>query len=89
MAVVTRNCIVSFLRAIFSFSDQPNVVSTVTELLIFVIYKTCFSLTKQLTLRDWREIILGGTKNSEDRSSTLMVHRTPCVGFQIMVSSLR
>jgi hypothetical protein len=89
MAVVTRNCIVSFIvRAIFFINDQPNAVGTVTELLIFVI-QTCLSSTKHLTLRYWREIILEGTKNSEGRSSTPMVRRTPCVGFQIMVLSLR
>lgn len=35
--------------------------------------------------RDWRQIIQGGTRSSEDPSLPLTVRRIPCVGSQITV----
>lgn len=49
----------------------------------------CNRLTVEFLFRGWQEIILGDTKNSEDRSSKIMALRILCVGSQIMVSSLR
>jgi len=47
-------------------------------------------LALQMTMfRDWPEIILGGTRSSEDRSLPLMARRIPCVGSQTVVWSLR